>query len=611
MSFVNELKRRNVFRVGVAYVIVAWLLLQVADVVLNNIEAPDWVFQAILLLVAFGFPFALIFAWAFELTPQGLKKEKDIVPSDSVAHVTGRKLDFAIIGLLAIAVVFLVVDNYVLHDQPAPAVSDQIEPAIRPEEKSIAVLPFVNMSDDPGNEYFADGLSEEILNLLAKIPGLKVIGRTSSFAFKGKNEDLRLIGEALAVTTVLEGSVRKSGDRVRVTAQLINVSDGSHIWSETYDRTLDDIFAIQDDVAAAIINALQIHVGTNPTRGRPTDNTEAYALFFQARVLINAKDPAGAQEILLKAVELDPNFAEAYELLAFSYWEQSGWLIPATDGKRLIGEAAARALAIDPDLAFAQALIESARIENYSWLRWIQGLERAAREEPGKTEVVEALVWDLLQVGYFQEALRFAERYADRDPLLPAANYWLANALYAVGRTAEADAAWELAAQRGHNLAKAFIGIANSLEKRDDITIGVTEAWLQENGYPDSSWVRELVTGGRDPATGQAYLDRRIPQIVASVRAEHASYLQGILAYWYLYFGYLDRYFEIIFDIALDSTWDDALGPVWVGTVFRPTGFTAHPKYLDVAEYTGLIELWEQRGAPDFCDKVDDQWVCE
>jgi len=611
MSFINELKRRNVFRVGVAYVIVAWLLLQVADVVLNNIEAPDWVFQAVLLLVAFGFPFALIFAWAFELTPQGLKKEKDIVPSDSVAHLTGRKLDFAIIGLLAIAVVFLVVDNYVLRDQPAPAVSDQIEPAIRPEEKSIAVLPFVNMSDDPGNEYFADGLSEEILNLLAKIPGLKVIGRTSSFAFKGKNEDLRLIGEALGVTTVLEGSVRKSGNRVRVTAQLINVSDGSHIWSETYDRTLDDIFAIQDDVAAAIIDALQIHVGTNPTRGRPTDNTEAYALFFQARVLINAKDPAGAVEILLKAVELDPNFAEAYELLAFSYWEQTGWLIPATDGKRLMGEAAAKALAIDPDLAFAQALLESASIENYSWLRWIQGLERAAREEPGKTEVVEALVWDLLQVGYFQEALRFAERYADRDPLLPAANYWLANALYAVGRTAEADAAWELAAQRGHNLAKAFIGIANSLEKRDDITIGLTEAWLQENGYPDSSWVRELVTGGRDPATGQAYLDRRIPQIVASVRAEHASELQGILANWYLYFAYLDRYFEIIFDIALDSTWDDALGPVWLGTVLRPTGFTAHPKYLDVAEYTGLIELWEQRGAPDFCDKVDDQWVCE
>jgi TolB-like protein/Flp pilus assembly protein TadD len=609
MSFVNELKRRNVFRVGVAYAIVAWLLLQVADVVLNNIEAPGWVFQAILLLVAFGFPFALIFAWAFELTPQGLKKEKDIVPSDSVAHVTGRKLDFAIIGLLAIAVVFLVVDNYVLREDPAPLVSDQTEPAIQAEEKSIAVLPFVNMSDDPGNEYFADGLSEELLNLLAKIPSLKVIGRTSSFAFKGKNEDLRLIGEALGVTTVLEGSVRKSGERVRVTAQLINVSDGSHIWSDTYDRTLDDIFAIQDDVAAAIIGALQIHVGTNPTRGRPTDNTEAYALFFQARVLINAKDPAGAEEILLKAVELDPNFADAYELLAFSYWEQTGWLIPATDGKRLMGEAAAKALAIDPDLAFAHALHESA--SNNSWLRWIQGLERAAREEPGKTEVVEALVWDLLQVGYFQEALRFAERYADRDPLLPAANYWLANALYAVGRTTEADAAWELAAQLGHNLAKWLVGIANLFEKRDDIFIAQLEAWLQENGYPDSSWVRELVTGARDPATGQAYLDRRIPQIVASVQAEHAPGLQGILTDWYLYFGYLDRYFEIIFDIALDSTWDDALGPVWSGTVLRPTGFTAHPKYLAVAEYTGLIELWDQRGAPDFCEKVGGDWVCE
>jgi tetratricopeptide (TPR) repeat protein len=334
-------------------------------------------------------------------------------------------------------------------------------------------------------------------------------------------------------------------------------------------------------------------------------------LFFQARVLTNAKDPAGAEEILLKAVELDPNFAEAYELLAFSYWEQSGWLIPATDGNRLMGEAAARALAIDPDLAFAQALVESARTENHSWLRWIQGLERAARKEPGKTEVVEALVWDLLQVGYFQEALGVAERYVDRDPLLSAANYWYALALYAVGRNGEAVAAWERADQLGHSFAKGFNGIASLLEKRDDIAITQLEAWLQEYGYPDSSWVRELVTGARDPAMGQPFLDRRIPQIVASMPAEYASELQGVLTGWYLYFGYLDRYFEIIFDIASDSTWDDALGPVWGGTVFRPTGFTAHPRYLDVAAYTGLVELWEQRGPPDFCEKVNDQWICE
>ena len=244
-----------------------------------------------------------------------------------------------------------------------------------------------------------------------------------------------------------------SGDRMRVTAQLIDVSDGSHLWSDTYDRTMTDVFAIQDDVASAIIDALQIHVGTRPTRGRPTDNIGAYTLFFQARVLVNAKDPVGAEAILLQALELDPNFAEAYELLAFCYWEQSGWLMPGAKAQKLMGEAAAKALAINPDLAFAQTLFNSA--SNFSWLQEIQGLERALREEPGKTEVVEALVWDLLNVGYLQEALGVAERNADRDPLLPAANYWLANALSAVGRTTEANAAWELAAQLEHDYCEA------------------------------------------------------------------------------------------------------------------------------------------------------------
>ena len=465
------------------------------------------------------------------------------------------------------------------------------------------------MSSDPEQEYFSDGLTEEILNLLSRIPRLKVIGRTSSFAFKGKNEDLRVIGQTLGVTTVLEGSVRKSGERVRVTAQLIDVSDGSHLWSETYDRTLTDIFAIQDDVAAAIIDALQIHVGTKLTRGRPTNNTEAYALFLQARVSLNAKGVEHAEEILLKAVDLDPNFAEAYELLAFTYWEQTGWLVAEAEGRRLMGEAAAKALAINPDLAFAQALFGSA--SNFSWLREIQGLEQALHEEPGKTEVVEALVWTLLNVGYLQEALDVAEGYVDRDPLLPAANYWMAQAFYALGRTSEAVAAWELAAQLGHNFAKLFIGHANLVDKRDDIGIAQIEAFMQEYGYPDTNWVRELVTGGRDPATGLAYLDRRIPQISSSVPTEDALELQGILTSLYFGLGYLDQCFEILFDIALESGWGDAASDLWFGTIFRQTGFTAHPKYLEAAAANDFIELWEQRGPPDFCKKLDGNWQCE
>ncbi len=601
-----ELKRRNVVRVGVAYVIVGWLILQFADVLVPLLTLPEWVGRLIFLLLLVGFPLALFLAWAYELTPEGLKKERDVNRSESITHITGRKLDFVIIGVLVVAVGFLLLDKIYLGEGDTTA--DEV---IATERQSIAVLPFVNMSSDPEQEFFSDGLSEEILNLLAKIPALKVIGRTSSFAFKGKNTDLRDIGQALGVKTVHEGSVRKSGERVRITAQLIDVSDGAHIWSETYDRTVTDIFAVQDNVAAAIIDALQIHVGTNPTRGRPTENTQAYALFLKARASFNATEWLDAEEILLKAVELDPNFAEAYELLAFIYWYKAGWLVTSAEGQKLTGEAAAKALVIDPDLVFAQALYQIATIETYSYLVTIDALERAVREQPGNAALLETLVWYTLEAGYLREALHPAERFVDLEPLLSVAHQTLADALYAVGRDSEAVAALEVADQLGSTSAKWIIGTVNLVEKQDDIAIAQFEAWLEQNGLP-SNWARELVTGARDPVTGQAYLDRRIPEIIASVPEEAAYNMQMNLIQWYLFLGFLDRYFELILDLDItDSEWTDADLPVYSGTVNRRLGFTAHPKYLEVVESMGIIDVWEQRGPPDFCEKVDEQWVCE
>ena len=259
MSFFEELKRRNVVRVGVVYLIAAWLLAQVADLLLENFNAPDWVIQAILVVLIIGFPLALIFAWAFELTPEGLKKEKDVDRSQSITPVTGRKLDRAIIVILVIALSYFIWESRVQHQHSeAPEQQAVVEPApAEPSAKSIAVLPFVNMSSDPEQEYFSDGISEEILNSLAKIKELKVAGRTSSFAFKGQNQDLRQIGDTLGVEHILEGSVRKSGAQVRITAQLIQVDDGFHLWSETYDRELTDVFAIQDEIATAILKQLK------------------------------------------------------------------------------------------------------------------------------------------------------------------------------------------------------------------------------------------------------------------------------------------------------------------------------------------------------------------
>jgi len=612
MTIIKELKRRNVIRVAIVYAVVAWLIVQVVDTVFAQFGFPAWTFQFVTILLVIGFPLALIFAWAYELTPEGLKKEKDVVRSESITHITGRQLDFIIIGVLAVALVLFAVDRFVLLSDTAPATDSAQEIIATEVQQSIAVLPFVNMSPDPDQEYFSDGLSEELLNLLAKIPELKVIGRTSSFAFKGKNEDLRVIGQALGVKTLLEGSVRRSGERVRITAQLVDVSDGAHIWSETYDRTMTDIFAVQDDVAAAIIDALQIHVGANPTRGRPTENTEAYALFLKARASLNTFESQHAEELLQQAIELDPGFAEAYELLAYNYWDQAGWHLNAAERQKLTGEAAAKALALDPDLVLAKALFATGNVETYSFLGAVQGYERAVREQPGNPWALDALVWNLLETGYLREALRLAERFVDLEPLLPAANLGLFNALYAVGRDSEAIAVLEVADQLGGTYANWAIGIVDLLERRDDSAITHFEAFLQQNGYPDSNWVRELVTAGRDPATGQAYLDRRIPEIVGSMPEEYAHVLQGNLIMLYPIFGFLDRQFELILDLDLaDSRWTDADVPVAVGAVFRRLGFTAHPKYLEVVESMGIIDVWEQRGPPDFCEKVGNEWICE
>jgi len=268
LSLIEELKRRNVFKVAIAYIVMAWLVLQVADVILNNIAAPGWIFKVLMLFLAIGLPFAVFFAWAFELTPEGLKREHEVDRTRSITPDTGRKLNLLITTVLVLALGYFAYDKFVLSanrdaaliEATMQTISEQTatEKVPAQSDKSIAVLPFVNMSEEASNEYFSDGISEELLNLLAKIPEIRVIGRTSSFQFKDKNEDLRVIGEMLGVANILEGSVRKSGNTVRVTAQLINAEDGAHLWSDTYDRNLDDVFKVQDEIAEAVVSVLKV-----------------------------------------------------------------------------------------------------------------------------------------------------------------------------------------------------------------------------------------------------------------------------------------------------------------------------------------------------------------
>jgi TolB-like protein/DNA-binding SARP family transcriptional activator len=575
--------------------------------------------QVFTFLVVLGFPLALILAWAFELTPEGIKRETAVDPAESITHVTGRKIDFAIIGLLVLAVAFMFIDNYVLEAEPAqPSAASEQPSAAEPapaetptvRDKSIAVLPFVNMSSDPEQEYFSDGLSEEILNLLAKVPGLKVIARTSSFAFKGKNEDVRSIGQALGVSTVLEGSVRKSTDRVRVTAQLIDVESGAHLWSETYDRMMTDIFEMQDSVASEILDALQIHVGAAPTRGRPTEDTEAYSLFLKGRAALNRSEGPAAGEFARKAIELDPMFAQAHELLARGFW-YAGSSMDAADAQRGTFDAAAKALAIDPSLLIAQALRVSGDPENYSFASQIAALERILREEPNDAGAADMLAYNLNFNGYFEEALGISKHLVEVDPLSAAAHNSLYNSLRSNGRRSQALASLRLAEQFDASTTKWLLAMESLKDGRDEIAIQYLETLLREQNQP-IDWVRKLIIGARDPATGQAHLDRQISQLVASLPEDRSSQVLVDSTHFYLVFGFLDRYFELIYELGVsDLGWLDSELSVSVGMMYRGSGFTAHPRFLEVAEAFGMIELWEQRGPPDFCEKVSGQWICE
>lgn len=360
-QFIEELKRRNVFKVAVAYGIAGWLIIQIVATVFPAFNFPDWTTQFVIILVAIGFPFSLIFAWAFELTPEGIKKSVEVDITESVTHTTGKKLNRIIISVLSVAVFFLLTERIFFAESTIlDRNSAQFETA------SIAVLPFTDLSPEGDQEYFSDGLSEELLNVLAKVPDMKVAGRTSSFKFKGQNENLTLIGSELGVNHILEGSVRKAGNTIRITAQLIKVDDGFHLWSETYDReyTAENIFRIQDEISQMVLNELKVRlladaepeVSDEPL---PTQDIEAYEAFLMGNLLLRNRDPEEIKQAISefeRAIDLDRSYAEAYARLAIAYarlYEYGS--INIEEVKELIRTNADQALFLDNSLGEAYA----------------------------------------------------------------------------------------------------------------------------------------------------------------------------------------------------------------------------------------------------------------
>jgi len=432
MRLFEELKRRNVFRVGFAYAVSAWVLLQFIDLVLDNIQAPDWVMKVFMLALAIGFPVALIFAWAFEMTPEGVKLEKNVDRSQSITQKTGQKMNRGITIALAIAVLFLLVDRFkgsgsISKETTQTSVSIaggklNLTPHIA--EKSIAVLPFVNMSSDPEQEYFADGISEEILNALAQVNDLKVAGRTSSFAFKGKNEDLLAIGKVLRVSHILEGSVRKSGNRVRITAQLIKVDDGFHLWSETFDREMNDIFAIQDEISAAILIQLKAQLLGDQQLASVQTDTRAYDLYLLAKQRIYDRTEASlkmAVKLLEEAVTVDADYAPVYAQLGIASLflsDQNYGRVPNLEAGETAKGYLEKALQLAPQNAEALAGMGLYFIDiGQDNEKAIGLLRQAVAINPNLVNASAWLANALNAIGELQKSFRLRQKTFERDPL--------------------------------------------------------------------------------------------------------------------------------------------------------------------------------------------------
>jgi TolB-like protein len=615
MTFLEELRRRRVFRVGIAYVVAAWILLQVLDVIGEILELPPWGGKLLLVIIIVGFFVTIFVSWAYELTPEGIKRESEVDRGQSITPHTRRKLDRLIIVLLLVALGYFVVDKFAFGPardadrvtEVVPAEPSVSAAATSADTPSIAVLPFVNMSDD--KDYFADGLSEELLNLLAKIPDLKVAGRTSSFAFKGKNEDLRTIGEALSVSHVLEGSVRRSGERLRITAQLIKVDDGYHIWSETYDRQMADIFDIQDEVSQAITDALKLHLSA--TAERPTENSEAYALYLEAlalSIVFGADEIDQGLALLDRAIELDPGFAKAWELKANYYWIAGGWDIETPEAQMLVFDAATKALELDPSLKGARSFAITADPENWNWISEIEALYEFLRAEPDNVNAMLALTYDLTMVGYFNEAIAIADRIIELEPLAASGYHRKGDALSAAGRREEAQAAWLKAAKFGNDVAQRYLGSDQLIAGNDELGADYHATHFQLVGA-DPEVVRNLIKNARDPNTGKVFLDHWINNALANASNTVEKFEPYI---WYLQFGFLDDYFAGVRKLRGDGIgWTDADTLENYGMIFRASGYTRHPVYMEFAETDGQFDLWDQRGAPDHCQKVDGDWVCD
>jgi TolB-like protein/cytochrome c-type biogenesis protein CcmH/NrfG len=458
-GFFAELKRRNVARMAILYLIACWVILEPTHVVFHMLNVPEWANRLVIILMAIGFPLVVLFAWVFEITPEGLKLTSEVDRARSITRDTGRKLDRAIIAVLALAVVYLLVDKFWLSRlsegtrTEATAAKAATGPAaaapgstalLAGNDKSIAVLPFVDISEKKDQEYFSDGLSEELIDHLAHSPDLKVIARTSSFQFKGRNEDVRTIAGKLGVAHLLEGSVRKDGKILRITAQLIRASDGTHLWSQTYERNVSSIFKVQDEIAGTVAGALKVALSGGDGEKSAEANPEAYNALLRGKYFLKRltkEDNAKALAAFREAIRLDPAYALAWVRLAEAYNQQGigGWMPP----QQIYAEARKaleQALKLDPALGDAYHMLGAIEWNyNFDFAAAGAAMRRGVQLDPNVAIASNAEVTEALAAGHTGEGVTLARRRVERDPLDVATQLDLAFALATDDRFDEAE----------------------------------------------------------------------------------------------------------------------------------------------------------------------------
>jgi serine/threonine-protein kinase len=511
MNFFSELKRRNVYKVAVAYAVVGWLLIQVATQVFPFFEIPNWAVRLIVLLIVIGFPLALVIAWAFELTPDGLKRTEDVPPDVAAKLPTWSRRKFAtFVGVVALLAVGLLAFN-LFRGKPLARSTSSSSTSL--PQKSIAVLPLLNESGDTRDEYFSDGLSEELIAALAQIRELKVIGRSSSFRFKDRKEESKTIGEKLGVNTLLEGTVRKQGERVRIVAELINAADGIEIWSRAFDRELKDIFAVQQEIAAAVASSLKTtllgadhRASANP---KTTEGHNAYLqghYYFQRRNLEDYRKAVGHYD---EAIRLDPEYALAYAERSEA-WTLIGDLIG--EGKTAWPKArsdAEKAVAIAPALAEAHAALGWVRFfTEWKFAEGLTELKRAKELAPANPTANDLLARVIVYLGKLDEAEDQGRQAVELDPLATASQNNLARILWYEGKLDEADAVARKSAELQPNAASSRRWQVLVAIQRGDKQTALREAQSE----PDESYRRfELAVaqhaGGDGTAADAALAD--------------------------------------------------------------------------------------------------------